>query len=390
MRARAFFGGLLAIAAIARASSASDHLEAARYFDQLGVRAYAEGRFVEAKSYFRASLDAGGPATELWNLAKCDLQIGDARAAVQGLVLYLDRDDISSDDRREAEKLLADVQKRPSSVAIASEPGGATVRLDDHVMGTTPLTLSVAPGEHHLHVERAGVGTEERTIVAEYGIPITIASDLGEPSGGSASGDRPPPPPPTKRLKRFGIEVSPLGVSVGLRGNADPNAFLAGSLGVTYTIVAGRRALFGAGLRFAFAVERWGTSAGVPNAANGCTLPPDYGGVELFGHPFLFGALRLAPALSLGVRAGFGIVGLASPSALGGDYFEPSCSTSTGLRGDFFGAVDVSIQLSPIRIFIEPFTLDLHGAYDGTRAAPYDTTGVWTRIGGTIGAAIDL
>ncbi|CAN5415382.1 hypothetical protein BH09MYX1_BH09MYX1_36170 [soil metagenome] len=161
-------------------------------------------------------------------------------------------------------------------------------------------------------------------------------------------------------------------------------------MGLTYTFVAGRRALFGVGVRLAAAFERWTTSAGTPNTAVGCNLPNDYAALELLLHPFLFGAVRVTRAVDLGARAGLGLAGLASPAALGGDYFEPGCTTTTGLRGDFFAALDLSIALGRIRILIEPVTLNVHSGYGGARTTPHDTTGLWTRVGASLGLALDF
>ncbi len=375
------------VATVAPAVQAADHLDAARYFDQLGVRAYAEGRFADAIVYFRQAWENGGPPTELWNMAKCELQSGRPNEAVSMLETYLARGDLAPEDRAEAEKLLADVKKRPSIVSVASSPSGATVRIDDRVVGTTPVTTTVAPGEHDLYVETSDGRSFDRTITAENGVTIAVGTDLGEPSGNP---QKRPPPPPRRPVKRFGVELFPVGLSFASRGDAPLSAFISPSIGLTYTLVAGRRALFGLGARFAVAFERWSTSPGVPNTATGCELPADYSALELLAHPFLFGAVRLGSAVDVGARAGFGLAGLASSSALGGDYFEPTCNASTGLRGDFFAALDVSIKVGALRILLEPVAVDLHSGYGGARATPFDTTGLWARIGVNLGVAVDF
>jgi hypothetical protein len=368
-------------------AGAADHLDAARYFDQLGVRAYAEGRYADAVVYFRQAFENGGPPTELWNMAKCELSSGQPREAVALLETYLARGDLTAEDRAEAEKLLTEIRKRPSLVSVASSPSGATVRIDDHVVGTTPLTTTVAPGEHDLYVETSDGRSFDRTITAENGVTIAVGTDLGEPSGNPRQR---PPPPPRRPIKRVGIEIFPLGVSFALRGDAPLSPYVSPSIGLTYTLVAGRRALFGVGARFAVAFERWTASAGVSNVAPGCELPVDYSAAELLAHPFLFGAVRLGTAVDVGARAGFGLAGLASPSALGGDYFEPGCDVRTGLRGDFFAALDVSIKMGALRLLVQPVTLDLHSGYGGARTTPFDTTGLWARVGLNLGVAVDL
>ncbi|CAN5415275.1 hypothetical protein BH09MYX1_BH09MYX1_36160 [soil metagenome] len=174
---------IVAIAALGVSAPAAhadgDRLEAARYFDQLGVKAYADGRYADAIVYFREAYDNGGPPSELWNIAKCTLQTGDAKSAVGLLDSYLDRDDVAPDDRHEAAKLLAEIKRRPSQVSIASAPTGATVKIDDRLIGSTPTTTTVAPGEHTLHLEHRGGESYDRTFVAQYGLTIAIGTDLG-------------------------------------------------------------------------------------------------------------------------------------------------------------------------------------------------------------------
>lgn len=371
---------LVVVTLVSGRAQAGDRLEAARYFDQLGVRAYAEGRYAEARLYFHQAYENGGPPSELWNIAKCELQLGDARSAVNILDGYLSRDDLPPEDRREAEKLLADIKRRPSQLSIASAPGRASVKIDDQLVGTTPLTTTVAPGAHSIHLEEPGGGTFDRTITAEYGLPMALGAELG-----TATDTTPPPPPPKGPVKRFAIEVMPVGISAGIRGDAPASVFVTPVVGFTFTLVAGRRALLGAGVRLAFAVDRWSVSPGVSNTAAGCNLPTDYSAVELFAHPFLFGAVRVGKSVDLGARAGFGLAGYASPAALGGDYFVPDCNTSTGLRGDFFAALDASFQVGSFRILVEPLTLNLHSGYGGAVA-----TGLWARVGASIGMAIDF
>src|SRR5258706_16315894 len=46
-------------------------LDAARELDQQGVRAFAAGRFREAIHFFEEARRLGGPASELWNIARC-------------------------------------------------------------------------------------------------------------------------------------------------------------------------------------------------------------------------------------------------------------------------------------------------------------------------------
>ena len=128
-------------------------VERARAFDQAGVKAYAEGRYREAIVLFEEAFFEGGPAYELWNEAKCWLRLDDGPQAAKALRRYLAEPSLPADEKAEAERLLDEIQHRPSSVTVATTPPGATVRIDDKLVGVSPLTTSLSPGKHELRLE---------------------------------------------------------------------------------------------------------------------------------------------------------------------------------------------------------------------------------------------
>lgn len=362
-------------------------MERARAFDQAGVKAYTEGRFREAIVLFEEAFFDGGPASELWNEAKCWLRLDDGPEAAKALRRYLAESGLPADEKAEAERLLDEIQRRPSSLTVATTPAGAVVRLDDRVMGVSPLTTSVTPGKHALRLEHAAAGTYDTSVEARDGQAIAFGIDLEHAA-------EPPPPPsrhvPTRAdLRRWSVEVAGL-LSVTMHSVGTGSLFPGASLAGTFTAVTTRSIAFGVGVRFVLTGDTWTTTAGTPNVAGPCALPRDYASAEVFFTPLLFAAFRLSSAVSLTARAGFGFSSLTA-SELGGDLFDPTCSGSPGLRPDGYASLDVSIRLTPaLRLMVVPLTVDVHPAYAGARAAPIDASGASTRLGFGLGLGVDF
>ena len=365
-------------------------LERARVFDQAGVKAYTEGRFREAIVLFEEAFFEGGPPSELWNEAKCWLRLDDGPQAAKALRRYLGESGLPADEKAEAERLLDEIQRRPSSLTVATTPSGAVVRLDDRVVGVSPLTTSVTPGKHALRLEHTTAGTYDTTVEARDGQGIAFGIDLEH------SAEPPPDLPVTphgpKRaapVRRWSVELAGL-ASVAMHSAGPGSVFPGVSLAGTFTIVTTRSVLFGAGLRFVLTGDAWSTTAGTPNVASPCTLPGDYASAEVFFTPLLFAAFRIGSAVSLAARAGFGFSALTA-SELGGDLFNPTCGGSPGLSPNGYAGLDVSVRLTPaVRAMVVPITLDIHPAYAGARTTPIDASGAWARLGFGLGVGVDF
>jgi hypothetical protein len=63
--------------------------------------------------------------------------------------------------------------ERPASLAITTEPAGATVRFDGNVVGRAPLSIVGAPGQHYVRIEAPGFYPSE--------LPVELAQDRGSP-----------------------------------------------------------------------------------------------------------------------------------------------------------------------------------------------------------------
>lgn len=64
------------------------------------------------------------------------------------------------------------------AVTVRSTPSGATVMLNARRVGTTPLTLTLAPGTYKLTISRAGYLSTTRTLVVKAGKPLAMEVEL--------------------------------------------------------------------------------------------------------------------------------------------------------------------------------------------------------------------
>jgi hypothetical protein len=153
----------------------------ARALDRQGQRALKEGRYNDAIRLFRESLKQGGPPHELWNIAKCHLQLDQPEAAAEALERYLAAPRVRPQDRKRATAQLNELRSRRSQLAVASTPQGAAVYLDGNrtePLGTTPFKSELAPGTHKLSIESTGYKPYVRDVVASYGREVNVEVQL--------------------------------------------------------------------------------------------------------------------------------------------------------------------------------------------------------------------
>jgi PEGA domain len=65
-----------------------------------------------------------------------------------------------------------------AAVTIKSTPGAADILVNDRLVGTTPSTLKLAPGEVKVRIEKAGFQPWERTLTLTPGSEITVDATL--------------------------------------------------------------------------------------------------------------------------------------------------------------------------------------------------------------------
>jgi hypothetical protein len=158
---------------------AQPDIDGARELDQQGVRAFAEGRYVDAVIFFRGSRALGGPASEAWNVARSLERLDDAEGAARAIDEYLAARDLTAQDRADAEREARALRARSSWLSVTTAPAGASVYIDGQPAGgRTPTTFELRPGTHSIAVRRTGYAEEKRTVEARFGRSIVVALDL--------------------------------------------------------------------------------------------------------------------------------------------------------------------------------------------------------------------
>ncbi|WP_394833852.1 PEGA domain-containing protein [Pendulispora rubella] len=363
----------------------------ARGLDQQGVRAFREGRFRDAIRFFTAARRLGGPSSEIWNIARCHQRLDEPEDAARALEGYLEQTDLMPSERAEATRELNELRRRPSQMAIDSDPAGASVTVDGKPAGSpTPVGLDVAPGPHRVRVEHPGHRVYEADVEARYGRAILVSAKLVSATSPAASEDAPPADVPstmaTHGLARrflFSVEV---GAFLPRLGDLDGHVRPGGALEARYVFNPASRVLVTGGLRFV-ALTYGGSK---PSAL--CQQADDASSVELGGLATGAFAVRALPRLRVGAGVGLGVAGLVA-DASGPDASKASCAGSYGLTVLGRAAIEGSLSLTPgWRLLVSPLVFEAHPAWKGARENPpstVDAGGLWWRLGATLGFAFD-
>jgi hypothetical protein len=158
---------------------AHPNVESARELDQEGVRAFRDARYADSVRYFRAAFRLGGPASELWNIARGRERLDDPEGAAAAIEQYLALRALAPQDRAEAEGELRALRSRPSTLTVTTTPTGAIVSLDARqTLGSTPVTIEIPPGPHGIAVRREGYRTVTRSLEARFGRAVIVSLDL--------------------------------------------------------------------------------------------------------------------------------------------------------------------------------------------------------------------
>jgi hypothetical protein len=192
MRARSLVAAfaialLVAAPASARASppapavSAAD-LQAARKLFVTGLKLYNEGSFLEALSAFTRAYAIAPRASLQRNIAQChrDLKnFGAAYDAYQTLLAQYGAS-MSAADRRSVQHAIDELSTLTGTIRVAIAEAGASVTLDDHDVGTTPLRgpLRANLGAHVVTVSKAGFETLRKEVKLTGGDEATVGGPL--------------------------------------------------------------------------------------------------------------------------------------------------------------------------------------------------------------------
>jgi hypothetical protein len=169
--------GLATAGGVARA----DDAEEARFHDGLARQHYEAGRYEQTiREFFFEQRLASNPRVG-FNIALCFDQLHRDDDAYLFFREYLASDDDDASRRSLAQQAIARLEPRVARVAVASEPAGATVYVDqrDHgSYGVAPRVIVVAPGAHTLVFELEGHRTASVEVQAVRGSEVAAQATL--------------------------------------------------------------------------------------------------------------------------------------------------------------------------------------------------------------------
>lgn len=392
-------------------------LARARELDALGVRAYQTGRAREAMLLFREAYRLGGPSIELWNVARCHQRLEEDQEAAAVLEQYLADDHLLPSDRAQAERELAEIRRKPSSLIVGAHLAGASVWVDGKKVGLAPLATEVTQGRHVVRLELDGK-SGERVIEARFARPVAIramddederdrdedrdADDAGSSASDRFSGEtydsnddstgdgRGRRSSSARRLEldvQGGVYAYQLG---SVSGRVGPGGTVGLRLGVGRRPLAGFLSLRGELFELGWASSTTEVAGASGTPTGGCTFPSRYRAASAggaVGGGLAWDATRtVRGSVELGVGAETVFLGRA-----GGDAFNTTCSASPGVVPVGSARAEVSFRLAgATRVVLTPIAFAIHPAYDGARSAPSDASGAWLRIGATLGLSYDF
>jgi hypothetical protein len=366
----------------------SEELARARTLDREGVKAFGERRYNDAIRYFEEAYRLGGPPFELWNIAKCHLELDQPELAAETLERYLALANLPPDDRAEATEQLEQLKQRSSTLTVSSSPSGALVAVDGKPLaeGKTPVSSTIPPGSHTITVSLDGHAAYTRKVDARYGRAVIVDARL------ASEGRRPPPENPYAASADDRISIR------GLLGILFPRHGGVGGAASFGVLASGTYRLNEEGAPIAIGVlasvsgESWGNTVGASSTVTGCrgTLPSSFGATAISLYAIGTAGFDVMPRVRIVGTGGVGVAGYAVADT-GGDLFVPSCTSSPGLRPAVLFAGHVDYAVSPtFRLTAMPVSLQLHPAFAGTRETPIDASGVWLRFGFALGIGVDF
>jgi len=155
-----------------------DLTDQAKQLYLLGAEAFAAQRNADAVSYFRQAERLVSSAKLTYNIALAYDEMGDTGRALREYRAFLAREP-GSVHRDEATARVAKLELALAALGVqqlrvASDPPGATLRVEDDIVGVTPWAGELTPGLHQIRLERAGYRAHE----AQVALAAQHAADL--------------------------------------------------------------------------------------------------------------------------------------------------------------------------------------------------------------------
>ena len=191
---RALLLCLAVLAATPRAARGDASADEADLRFRRGTSLFKAGRFDEALLEFLASNRLVPNRNVVFNIARSYEALEQLEEAYRYYAEYIAAE-TDKEERRAAEKRLADLAPRVALLKVDSEPPGATVfleRVDLGGRGETPLLIAVTPGDHTVILKKPGAKTSSVAVKTVRGAETPLLVKLDPVIGTLRLSSRPP------------------------------------------------------------------------------------------------------------------------------------------------------------------------------------------------------
>jgi hypothetical protein len=141
-----------------------------------------DGDYAGALIKFTNAFEAAKDPRLLWNLAFCQKNLRHYAKVLSILRRYLEEGGsvLTSADRAEAQNLITLIEPFTTRVAFQVTPDGATIMVDDELVGTSPLSSPVVLdiGERRVRVTKAGYRPLEKALAVGGTSEVAFQAEL--------------------------------------------------------------------------------------------------------------------------------------------------------------------------------------------------------------------
>jgi len=195
--------------------------EAAPHFRR-GLELFKEADFRGALIELRRANQIAPSFRLLYNIGQCYLELQDYAGALRSFQAYLSEGGarVPRDRRATVDADIQKLQGRVATIELSTNVSGAEVRVDDDVVGTTPLgqPLLVGAGRRRITIEKAGMPAAAKLIDVAGGDHLSLSLPLNAQASASAASAAPPPvvsapapaPPPPAPATTIASSSSPI------------------------------------------------------------------------------------------------------------------------------------------------------------------------------------
>lgn len=203
-------GGALSLSGVrvaqaAEPAGAQAQDEASAHFRR-GLDLFKEADFRGALIELRRANQIAPSYRILYNIGQCYLELQDYAGALRSFQAYLAEGGakVPRDRRAAVEGDIQKLQGRVATVDLTTNVEGAEVRVDDDVVGTTPLgrPVLVGAGRRRITIEKSGVAPATKIVDVAGGdhlalsLPVNLQAPAAPAAPAPPAAAPPPAPPP--------------------------------------------------------------------------------------------------------------------------------------------------------------------------------------------------